>query len=194
MFSLFVTGTACEWDGKILDTLGTQSSSASTAVDTDRQIQWFTASEAYKTMQPVLLRDSNIFKGITTEAVTLMDCDAAEIQSDTETVQCEPVKGPDAWAVIKTEPDSVTDTDSDTCTNIKSEPVKGPDAWAVIKTEPDSVTDTDSDTYTNIKNEPVKGPDAWAVIKTEPDSVTDTDSDTYIQTLIVNQSQTLIYG
>ena len=144
----------------------TQSSTASTTVDTDRQVRPLTAPDACQTMQPALLRDSTTLRGIKAEPVT--HTETAEKQSVTDTGSSDYINN---GFVIKIEP--VTDTDA--ATDSESEPTSDTDMWADIKNEPV----TDSDTRTTIKREPDTVSYTWTNIKSEP--ATDADTCTTVK-------------
>ena len=162
----------------------TQSSTANTTVDTDRQVQPPTALEECQTMQPVLLRDSNTFRGIKAEPVTLTDNDTSDKQSFTDSDLLEWVKrefvgdtdilkgmNSDPYTDVVTSKNTHSKSLPDTG-SFKCEPVTDLDTLTVIETEP--ITDTDTrtnnragpatDTSTATTIQPVDDP---AVSKTD---------------------------
>ena len=192
-----VSDTTGEWVGNMQGVPGTQSSTASTAMDTDRQVQPLTAPEACQTMQPVLLRDSTMPNGIKAEPVSFIDAGATKCWSVTDTgpsnsTAREPACGADVLlnrcnnltadtgCPKNTASNSLTDTN--VLQTVKCEPITSADTWTVIKFEPLPDTDscaeneivTDKDTWATIKSEPFTDADRWTNIKSEPVSDSDT--------------------
>ena len=166
---LSVADTTGEWTSNIWGGLGsvTQSYEVDTTVNTDRQVQWLTAPAACEIVQPVLPGDSNTFRSIKAEPVTLSDTDIMTIlyskqnihNHSSDIINCEIVRDSSSWNSVQNEPIRATDTPKEKT----NEPIRATDAPKEKINDPIRATDALKEKI----NEPFRATDTPKG-KTEP--------------------------